>query len=162
MQQNTPSSSRCEITQILPYHTINGADRLLGGYMLTCIDEVAAASARRFCRKAVTTALMDQVEFIAPAKLGELFSATGVVTRAGRTSVEVKVTGYVENDDGSRRLICRAYVVLVCLDENGKPSPVPQLVCETDEERYELALAEERDAARRERREKARASEQNI
>lgn len=153
MEQRTPAQSRTELTQLLPYYAINGADRLLGGYMLGCMDEVAAASAKRFCRTRVTTAFVDSAEFIAPpAKLGELFSATGVVTRAGNTSVEVKVEGCVESDDGTKRVVCRAYIVVVSLDENGKPAKVPKLLCETEEERQELARAEKREELRRERR----------
>lgn len=155
MEPRTPTASRCEITQILPYHAINGAGRLLGGYMLTWIDEIAAASAKRYCRSAVTTAMLDSVEFIAPpAKLGELFTATGVVTRAGKTSVEVKVECLVESDDGTKRTVGRAYVVVVALDENGKPAAVPPLLCETEEEKKELERANERDAWRKTRREK--------
>lgn len=152
MEQKTPSMSRSEITHILPHYAINGADRLLGGYLLNCIDEVATAAAKRFCRTSVTTAVIDSVEFLAPARLGELFTATGVVTRAGKTSVEVKILCYIENDDGTRRLINRAYAVFVALDEAGKPTPVPTLLCETEEEKEELRRAEERDRIRKARR----------
>ena len=155
MEAKTPSESRSEMTQILPNYAINGAGRLLGGYMLTWIDEIAVASAKRFCRSAVTTAMIDSAEFMAPpAKLGDLFTATGVVTRAGRTSMEVKVECLVESDDGTKRIVGRAYVVVVALDENEKPKQVPELVCETDEERKELLKANERDAWRKMRREK--------
>lgn len=155
MEQRTPRQSRAEITQLLPHYAINGADRLLGGYMLTCMDEVAAASAKRFCRCLVTTAFIDSAEFIAPpAKLGDLFSVTGVVTRAGKTSVEVKAEGCVEDDSGEKRTVCRAYIVLVALDENGRPTQVPSLLCETEEEKQELLRAQQRDALRRERRAK--------
>ena len=153
MIQKTHSESRCEITHILPCYAINGAGRLLGGFMLNCIDEAAAAAAKRFCRCPVTTALIDQVEFLAPAKIGELFSVSAVVTRSGKTSVEVKITGTVENDDGTIRNICRGYAVIVAVDENGKPVQVPELVCETEEEKAELILAQKRDALRRQRRE---------
>ena len=151
-EKNTPSASRSEMTQFLPHYAINGANRLLGGYMLTWIDEVAAAAAKRFCRSMVTTAGIDTVEFIAPAYLGELFTVTGVVTRAGKTSVEVKVEGHTEHDDGTKTLICRAYAIFVAIDENGKPKNVPQLECENDEQRAELERAIKRDELRKQRR----------
>ncbi len=39
-----------------------------------------------------------------------------------------------------------AYFVYVALDENGRPTPVPALICETDEEqkRYERAAARQK------------------
>lgn len=152
MTPKTPSETKSEITQILPYYAINGNGRLLGGFLLNCIDEVATASAKRFCRTKVATAAIDSVDFIAPAFIGELFTATGVVTRAGKTSLEVKVSCYIENDDGTRRLINRAYAVFVALSEDGKPIPVPELLLQTDEEKAEYAAACKRDEERKKRR----------
>lgn len=152
MSAKTPAETRSEITQILPYYAINGNGRLLGSFLLNCIDEVATACAKRFCRTKVATAAIDSVDFIAPAFLGELFTATGVVTRAGKTSLEVKVLCFVENDDGTRRLINRAYAVFVALSDDGKPIPVPELILTNDEEKEEYERACKRDAERRKRR----------
>lgn len=152
MSAKTPAETRSEITQILPYYTINGNGRLLGSFLLNCIDEVATACAKRFCRTKVATAAIDSVDFIAPAFLGELFTATGVVTRAGKTSLEVKVLCFVENDDGTRRLVNRAYSVFVALSDDGKPIPVPELILTNDEEKEEYERACKRDAERRKRR----------
>lgn len=152
MSAKTPAETRSEITQILPYYAINGNGRLLGSFLLNCIDEVATACAKRFCRTKVATAAIDSVDFIAPAFLGELFTATGVVTRAGKTSLEVKVLCFVENDDGTRRLINRAYSVFVALSDDGKPLSVPELILTNDEEKEEYERACKRDAERRKRR----------
>lgn len=152
MSAKTPAETRSEITQALPYYAINGNGRLLGSFLLNCIDEVATACAKRFCRTKVATAAIDSVDFIAPAFLGELFTATGVVTRAGKTSLEVKVLCFVENDDGTRRLINRAYAVFVALSDDGKPIPVPELILTNDEEKEEYERACQRDAERRKRR----------
>lgn len=152
MSAKTPADTRSEITQILPHYTINGNGRLLGSFLLNCIDEVATACAKRFCRTKVATAAIDSVDFIAPAFLGELFTATGVVTRAGKTSLEVKVLCFVENNDGTRRLINRAYAVFVALSDDGKPIPVPELILTNDEEKEEYERACKRDAERRKRR----------
>lgn len=152
MSAKTPAETRSEITQILPYYAINGNGRLLGSFLLNCIDEVATACAKRFCRTKVATAAIDSVDFIAPAFLGELFTATGVVTRAGKTSLEVKVLCFVENDDGTRRLINRAYAVFVALSDDGKPLSVPELILTNDEEKEEYERACKRDAERRKRR----------
>lgn len=152
MSAKTPAETRSEITQILPYYAINGNGRLLGSFLLNCIDEVATACAKRFCRTKVATAAIDSVDFIAPAFLGELFTATGVVTRAGRTSLEVKVLCFVENDNGTRRLINRAYAVFVALSDDGKTIPVPELILTNDEEKEEYERACKRDAERRKRR----------
>ena len=43
---------------------------------------------------------------------------------------EVRVDTYVENIQGTRRPINRAYFVMVSLDENDNPLPVPRLLIE--------------------------------
>ena len=49
-------------------------------------------------------------------------------------SMEVRVDSFVEDLRGEQRLINRAYLVLVALDQVGKPAAVPRLIPETEEE----------------------------
>ena len=66
----------------------------------------------------------------------------GKVTYTGRTSMEVKVETFVEALCGEKTLINTAYLLMVALDENDKPTQVPKLIIETEEEKkeYEAAL----------------------
>ena len=73
----------------------------------------------------------------------------GTVTYVGRTSMEICVKTYVEELSGERRLINKAYVVMVALDENERPVPVPELICETEEERREFEAGRLRSEARK-------------
>ena len=68
----------------------------------------------------------------------------GKIVYVGRTSMEVCVRTFVEELTGIRRLINRAYIILVALDENEKPTPVPGLILETELEKEEWKTAEER------------------
>ena len=52
--------------------------------------------------------------------------------------MEVRVDTFVERLDGTRELVNTCYMVLVALDENQKPVPVPQLICETQQEKEEF------------------------
>jgi acyl-CoA hydrolase len=58
----------------------------------------------------------------------------------------------VEALDGNRKLVNTAYLVLVALDENGKPTPVPRLICETPAEKAEWEAGEKRRQLREKRR----------
>ena len=49
----------------------------------------------------------------------------GKLTYVGTTSMEVRVDTYVEDAEGIRRPINRAYFCMVALDENDKPVKVP-------------------------------------
>ncbi len=147
----TVAASRTEQVQILSLATLNGYKRLFGGRLMEWIDVVAAVVARRHSGCNVTTATVDSLEFTAPAYANDTLVLVGYITYTGRTSMEVCVKTYVEALDGSRRLINQAYVVMVALDENEKPTEVEKLVLLTDEEREEWEAAAKRNAARKQR-----------
>ena len=140
----TVAHSRTEQVQILMQGTLNGYNRLFGGKLMEWIDVVAAVTARRHCGKNVTTAAVDSLVFKSPAILNDSNLLEGHVTYAGRTSMEVCVTTYVEELNGFRREINKAYLVLVAIDADGKPTLVPPVIPETEEEKRDYAEAMER------------------
>ena len=143
--------SRTVQTQIVLNEHINGAGRLFGGRLMEWIDIVAGVAARRHSGCNVTTASVDTLSFKAPAYLNDTVSIEGVVTCTGRTSMEVRVDTYVEALDGQRSMINRAYLVLVALDAQGHPTPVPPLLAETDEEKAEQEAGLRRTALHKQR-----------
>lgn len=151
MEAKPARLSRTVQTQIVLNEHINGAGRLFGGRLMEWIDIVAGVAARRHSGCNVTTASVDTLSFKAPAYLNDTVSIEGVVTATGRTSMEVRVDTYVEALDGQRSMINRAYLVLVALDAQGHPTPVPPLLAETDEERAEQEAGLRRNALRKQR-----------
>ena len=101
------------------------------------IDIVAAVVARRHSGCQVVTAAVDHLEFLASASLNDVVVLLGRLIYAGRSSMEVCVETFVEQLEkgGERKLVNRAYVTLVALDQNGKPADVPALLPETDMEK---------------------------
>ena len=136
--------SRTEQVHLLRYEDINGENRLFGGKLVSWIDEVAGIVAKRHAGIRVTTAAIDNLEFKHPAFLDELIIVSGYVTYVGNTSMEVKVDTYVEDENGERTLINRAYLTEVALGHDDKPVKVPRLFLETEEERQEWVKAEKR------------------
>ncbi len=147
----TVEQSRTEQIQILMPQHINGYRRLFGGKLMEWIDVVAAVAARRHARRDVTTVAVDHLEFKAPAYVNSTVVLVGQLTHVGRTSMEVRVDTFVEELSGERQLINRAYLVMVALDGNGRPTPVPPLICETMEEKMEWEAAIVRDQYRKSR-----------
>lgn len=143
--------SYSEQVQILTQANINGYNRLFGGQLMEWIDIVAAVAARRHSGHNVTTAVVDTLTFRAPAYPNDTVIICGYLTYVGRTSMEVCTKTYVESLDGTRELINTAYLVMVALDENEKPTEVPRLILETDEERAEWDAAERRVKLRKQR-----------
>lgn len=151
MEGKKPSSSRTEQVQILMPEHINGYNRLFGGKLMEWIDVTAAVAARRYAGRNVTTAAVDNLCFKSAAYVDSTMVLIGQVTWVGRTSMEVRVDSFVESLDGSREMVNRAYLTMVALDENEKPTPVPPLLPETYEERQEYEAGQRRAALRRQR-----------
>lgn len=146
------SESRTEQVQILTLGNLNGYSRLFGGKLMEWIDIVAGVTARRHSGRNVTTAAVDSLEFTSAAHANDTLVLVGTVTYVGCTSMEVCVKTYVEELSGQRSLINKAYVIMVALDENEHPVPVPPLLCETEEERLEYEQGRLRSEARKARR----------
>ncbi|MBQ8802725.1 MAG: acyl-CoA thioesterase [Tyzzerella sp.] len=140
-----------ETVHIVRPNHLNGANRLFGGILMQWIDEVAGIVAKRHAMTNVITASVDNLRFLKGAYQNEMVVIIGRMTHVGRTSMEVRVDTYVENMEGVRRAINRAYFVMVALDENDTPVPVPRLVLETEAEKAEWENAEMRRKIRNQR-----------
>ena len=144
--------SRTENTYLIMPKHINGYGRLFGGILMQWIDEVAGIVAHRHAGSIVTTACVDNLNFKAGAYLGDTVVLIGRMTYVGKTSMEVRVETYAEDADGTRRMINRAYEVLVAIDQEDRKLEVPGLIVETESEKAEWIGGEKRYALRRQRR----------
>ena len=136
-----------QVQIVMPPH-VNGTGRLFGGQLMAWIDVTAAVEARRHTCCQVITVAVDKLLFLGPAFLDETIRLDARVTWSGRTSLEVRVDSYVEALSGAERLINRAYLVFVALDDKGKPASFPSFVPSTEEEKLEWAEGEKRRADR--------------
>ncbi|MDF2543286.1 MAG: hypothetical protein K0S47_3004 [Herbinix sp.] len=152
MEPKHVSDSITEQIQILMPSHINGEERLFGGQLVQWIDVVAAVVARRHSGRNVTTAAIDNLQFKAGAFINNTLVLIGRITYVGNTSMEVRVDTYVEDLTGMRKVVNRAYLVMVALDETGKPTEVPKLILETEAEKAEWESGMRRHALRCERR----------
>lgn len=135
--RKTVAESRASHVEILMPNDLNGYSRLFGGRLMEWIDVVAAVVARRHSGCEVTTASVDNLAFQAPAYANDTIVLEGRITCVGRTSMEVRVDTFVEELGGARHQVNRAYLVMVALDRNQKPVPVPELILETEEDHAE-------------------------
>lgn len=138
------SDSQTEQLHLLTYSDLNSSGRLFGGKLLSWIDEVAGATARRHCGCEVTTVAIDNTYFKAGAYLGDMIVLIGRITGVGRTSMEIRVDTYIEASTGIRTPINRAYFVMVAMDEKGNTTEVPRLITETENEHMEWENSQKR------------------
>jgi acyl-CoA hydrolase len=136
---------------LMPKHS-NGYGRLFGGKLAEWIDEMAGIVSRRHCQTETTTACIDNLNFKQSAKVGDMLVLRGRMTYVGRTSMEVRVDTYVEELSGIRKMINRAYLVMVSVDEKNKPIPVPGLIVETEAQKAEWESGLKRYELRKQRR----------
>ena len=95
------------------------------------------------------------MDFLKPIRLGEVIQLEAFVTRTFRTSMEIYVRVDSEQPyTGERRMTVTAFLTGVALGEDGRPSPVPEVYPETEEERRLHESALERHERRLERRRK--------
>lgn len=117
--------SQVENVYVIRYENINPTGRLFGGQLVSWIDEVAGACASRHTGLAVTTASIDNLTFKRGAYLADRLVLLGRMTYVGRTSCEVRVDSFIEDKDGYRHIINRAFLTYVAIDEKGTPLPIP-------------------------------------
>lgn len=131
---------------------INGYGRLFGGQLMQWIDELAGIVCRRHSGLSVTTAAIDNLNFKDAAYQNDMIVLVGKLTYVGKTSMEVRVDTFIEDNQGVRKCINRAYVVMVAIDQDGNPIEVPGLMIETENEKLEWQGGEKRYQLRKTRR----------
>lgn len=145
------SFSRAEQVHIISPADVNSSYTLFGGMLMQWIDIVAGVVSRRHSGCATRTAAVDHLNFIAPAYIDDIVTIDGRITFVGTTSMEVCVDTFVErlSSPEERLHVNRAYLTMVAVDKNGKPTQVPELICETEAERADYEAGMERRALRR-------------
>jgi acyl-CoA hydrolase len=139
----------------------NLAGNVHGGTIMYLCDEVAGIAAVRHSGYRVVTVAMDRMTFLNPVYVGQLVTVKATVNAAWRSSMEVGVR--VESEDirtGEVTHTSTAYLTMVALDDEGRPTPVPPVTPETpDEQRRgrEAQLRRDNRLAERERIEAGRA-----
>ena len=114
----------------------NSAGYVHGGTVMKLCDEVAGLAAIKHSRCRVVTAGMDRMTFLEPIHVAELVTFTASVNAAWRTSMEVGVRVEAEQPrDGIVRHTNTAYLTMVALDDDGRPTAVPPLFAESEDER---------------------------
>jgi len=155
LQAKPVSESRTVMTEIVFPPDTNYHGTVFGGKVMEYIDKAATIAGMRHSRRPVVTASNDSLDFLAPVKLGEAIVLEAFVTWTHRSSMEIFVKVMSENlYTGEKKLTATCFTTFVALDESGKPTPVPGVIPQTEEEKRLYEGAEARYLARKERRAK--------
>jgi len=99
---------------------LNANNTLFGGRLMAWVDEEAAIYAAIEARhEKVVTKSISAINFIAPAKKGDVVEIGVALKRVGKTSItlEVKVRNLVTQSV----IVEIDEMVFVCVDDNGRP-----------------------------------------
>ncbi len=150
MSGRAPSHSAVEhnVYKIFP-NDLNAEQTVFGGLVMGLCDRTALIVAERHSGTICVTAAVDSLNFLSPARTGETLVVKASVNRAWNTSMEIGVRVVAENSrSGEVRHVVSAYLTFVGLDGTGRPTAVPDVVPETDDEKRRYRAAQVRRDAR--------------
>jgi acyl-CoA hydrolase len=150
MDAKTCKESRVVRTGRIFPNDVNNHNTLFGGKLMSDIDMVASISAQRHARRECVTASTDSVDFLSPITPKDSVCFESFVTWTGSSSMEVFIKIIAEDlKTGDRKIAATAFLTFVALDDQGKPTRVPKVIPETEEERKLYETGEERAAFRK-------------
>jgi acyl-CoA hydrolase len=141
--------SAVTMTEIVLPSDTNALGTIFGGKIMSWIDIAGAISATRHARRAVVTASIDALHFLAPVRLGHFVHIRATVNFVSRTSMEVGVRVDSENPlTGEFTHTATAYTTFVALDDHGRPTQVPPIHPKTPNEKRRYIAAQKRRESR--------------
>jgi uncharacterized protein (TIGR00369 family) len=153
LSPRSPAETALTLTQFMQPEYSNSLGNVHGGVILKLCDECGGIIAARHARRPCVTVTVDSVTFHQPVMLGRLLLVHGRVTWVGRTSIEAELRVEAENLlTGEIVHTNSAYFVYVALGDDRRPTAVPELLQESDDDRRRFAEGEARQRRRLERR----------
>ncbi len=143
------SASRTTLSQLMHPEHANLLGNVHGGWIMKLVDEAGALACMRHAQRKVVTVAIDSLVFREPIRIGDLIILNAEVSYTGRTSMEATVEVHAEDPvTGEQTHTNTAYLVYVALDDRGRPTTVPPLQAESEEERQRMKQAQERQEQR--------------
>jgi uncharacterized protein (TIGR00369 family) len=135
MKSKPVRQSQTTITELMIPSYANFGGKIHGGIILSLMDKVAYAAASKHAGTYCVTVSVDRVDFLQPVEVGELVSLHASVNYVGRSSMIIGIrvealnvkTSIVKHTNSS-------YFTMVAKDEDDKPTEVPALILQSEEE----------------------------
>lgn len=106
----------------------NAAGDIFGGWVMAQMDLACGIRAAERARGRVVTAAVQEMAFAMPVKIGDTLCVYTEISRVGRTSMTLKVETWAQRYlTHVMEKVTEATFVMVALDAEGKPTPVPAI-----------------------------------
>ena len=141
-----PDESQSETAFIMLPSDANPRGNVFGGTILKHVDLIANLVASRHATNANTlTASIDRMTFLKPVHIGNALILSARLIYTKRSSMEVEVIVHAEDLDSRKRVLTgTAFVTVVALNDEGKPTEVPPLNLDTDNDKKRFREGESR------------------
>ena len=143
MKPKKASDSLSITTEIVLPNDTNNLGNLMGGRLLHWMDIAAAISSHRHCERIVVTASVNHVSFTEAIPRGSIVTLEAKVSRAFKSSMEVFVDVWMENNSCKTKKKCNeAIYTFVAVDQVGSPIEIPEIIPESqiEKDRFDSAL----------------------
>ena len=145
MEAKTCNETRVVRTSRIFPNDVNNHNTLFGGKLISDIDMIASISAVRHSRSECVTASIDSVDFLSPITPKDSVCIETFVSSTGTSSMEIFAKVIAENlMSGDRKIAATAFLTFVAMDDNGRPTKVPGIIPETEEEKKLFETGKER------------------
>ncbi len=125
-ETDKPSGELTLRTMAMPADT-NAAGDIFGGWVLSQMDLAGGIAAGQRASARVVTIAVDGMKFIRPVHVGDVLCVYTDIIRVGNTSMEIKLEAWaLRHRFGIREKVTEAQFTFVCVDDNGRPIPVPK------------------------------------
>jgi acyl-CoA thioesterase YciA len=122
---NTPTGELTLRTLAMPADA-NAAGDIFGGWVMAQMDLACGIRAAERARGRVVTAAVQEMAFAMPVKIGDTLCVYTEIARVGRTSMTLKVETWAQRYlTHVMEKVTEATFVMVALDAQGRPTPVP-------------------------------------
>lgn len=104
----------------------NPAGDIFGGWVMSQMDLASGIRAAERARCRVVTASVKEMAFELPVKIGDTLSIYTDIVRVGRTSITLSIEAWAHRSRYNKlEKVTAATFIMVALDEEGQPTPVP-------------------------------------
>ncbi len=104
----------------------NAAGDIFGGWVMAQMDLACGIRAAERAHGRVVTAAVKEMSFAKPMKIGDTLCIYIDIARVGRTSMVLRVEAWAQRYlSHVRERVTYADFIMVALDDNGKPTPIP-------------------------------------
>ena len=104
----------------------NPAGDIFGGWVMAQMDLASGIRAAERAKGRVVTKAVKEMAFQLPVKIGDTLSVYTHIERVGRTSITLHVEAWAHRSRYNQmEKVTAGTFIMVALDENGAPKPVP-------------------------------------